>query len=411
MTKLRSISTALAVTVALALGSAPSALALEAASAPEPSPSPTAAGTTWALRPATEEGPDGRVSLRVKIDPGAEATEHVALTNFSARPATFAVYASDGTINADGSFDLIPTSEEPKDGGSWVAVGAVEGSVPRPGGGVLVEVPSEETVIIPLTITVPGNATPGDHPAGVVAEFVPGADSGMQFASRVGVRLHLRVSGDLVPALVPDGITTSYEPSWNPFAPGTLLVQYVVANDGNVRLGSNSEVTAAGPFGLAGASATSEQREILPGGEAVEAVELPVWPLFLTSGAITVTPSVVGEDEVDVPLRAAVAEYSTWTIPWAQVILLVLIIGVILLVRALRKRSKAKIQAQIDAAVAAATAATLGEPSVSAGDADAGAGAQTDAAAEPDADPVTEPADESVDDVSEDAGEPAPVER
>ena len=387
---------AVAVGAALALGAAPAAgaMTLPAAPAETPSPSPTSAGTTWALRPAAEDGPDGRVSLRHTLDAGAAASDLLALTNFSAQPATFAVYGSDGTVTGDGSFDLIPSDQQAQDGGSWLTIPPVEGAAARAGGGIELEVPSATTVLIPVGIAVPGNAAPGDHPAGIVAELIPGANSSVQFATRVGVRVHLRVTGDIVASLVPDGITATYQPSWNPFAPGSVTVAYAVANAGNVRLGSAVDVRLSGPLGIGSADATSEQREILPSDSVTESVTVPVWPTFLAWGSVAVTPTAVGQDAADFALEAAEASFTVWTIPWAQLLLLAALVGGFFLVRGSRRRSRARMQARIDAAVAAATAGTVADATDDG--ADAAADAETPVA-DADADAETPVADADTD--------------
>jgi len=361
----------LALAVAAALVSGPAAAAATAPALVVPAaPAITAApiapqaaedtaeqtGTTWSLQPAGAEGPDGRVSLRHTIDGGAGVDDLLALTNFGAQPATYAVYPGDGTVTADGNFDLAPAEQPAEDGGTWISVGVVDGATPREGGGIVLQVPAETTVTIPVRIDVPANATPGDHPAGIVAELVPPDSDTVQLASRVGVRAHLRVSGDIVASVVPDGTTASYTPSWNPFAPGTATVTYTLSNDGNVRLGADVDTALSGPFGLLAASATTASREILPGQGQPTTVEVAVWPTFFSWGSVTATPLVVGEDEVDATLAASAAEFTVWTIPWSQLALIALLVGGFFAVRALRARSAARVQARIDAAVAAAKA-------------------------------------------------------
>lgn len=334
-----------------------------------PGPSESTTGTTWALQPSAAEGPDGRVSLRHVVAGGGEASDLVAVTNFSDRSATFAVYASDGTVTSDGNFDVLPAGEEAVDGGTWITISPVEGSTPRDGGGVVLDVPAGSTVVLPVQIRVPDNATPGDHPAGIVAELVRAEGGGVQLATRVGVRVHLRVAGDVVAELVPEGVTVSYAPSWNPFAPGTVTVQFVVANAGNVRLGAETVASVAGPLGIAPGQVGIEQREVLPGQAAVETVEIPVVPLFFAWGEIATTPVVVGEDDVDTPLSAGTASFTVWTVPWSQLALLAALIGAFFLIRALRRRNAARVQARIDAAVAAAAVGRTGTgPATTSGD-------------------------------------------
>jgi hypothetical protein len=322
---------------------------------PEPSPAATA-GTTWALRPATSEGPDGRISLRHVIQGGGQDPDTVALTNFGERPATFAVYASDGVVGTDGNFDILASGKEPVDSGTWITISPVEGSTPRDGGGQLVEVAGGATVLLPVQIAVPADATPGDHPAGIVAELAQADNGGVQLASRVGVRVHLRVAGDIVADLVPRNVTATYHPSWNPFGRGTVTVRFDVANEGNVRLGAQTDVSAAGPWGIARGSASASEREVLPGTSASTTVTIAVAPLFFTWGDVAVTPSVVGEDDVDATLSAASLSFTAWTVPWAQLALVLLVVGAFVMVRVLRRRNAARVQARIDAAVAAAVA-------------------------------------------------------
>lgn len=311
---------------------------------------------TWSVEPSDDEGPDERVSLRHELAAGGSVSDHVAVTNYSAEPATFAVYASDGIVSATGDFDLLPGDVEPTDGGSWVEIGDVEGGTAREGGGVVVEVAAGESTVIPVEIEVPENVTPGDHPAGIVAELVLDDGSSVQMSSRVGVRAHLRVEGDIVAQLTPQDVVATYTPSWNPFAPGTVDLEYTVVNTGNVRLGAVTDASVAGPFGIAAASASAESREILPGQQSVYQAQLAVWPLFLGRGEITAEPLVVGDDEVPVEPTATVAAFSVWTIPWVQLATIAaLVIAVVLLIRS-RRRSAAKVQAKIDAAVAAAVA-------------------------------------------------------
>lgn len=347
------VASALALAAAVFLGGG--SAAADGAAGVAPSPSPAEAGTTWALQPAAADGPDGRVSLRHEIDGGGEAADAVALTNFGERPATFAVYASDGVVGADGNFDILASGQAPVDSGAWIALTPVEGSTAREGGGLLLEVAGGATVVVPVQIAVPANATPGDHPAGIVAELAQ-AGGGVQIASRVGVRVHLRVAGDVVARLGAQDVTATYHPSWNPFGKGTVTVTFDVANTGNVRLGAQADVSAAGPWGLAKGTASATQREVLPGKAAGASVEIAVPPLFLTRGEVAITPSVVGEDQLDATLSAVSVPFTVWAVPWAQLVVILFVVAAFVLVRALRRRAAARVQAKIDAAVAAAVA-------------------------------------------------------
>jgi len=310
--------------------------------------------TTWGLHPSTGGEPDGRVSLRHSVEGGTALSDEVALTNFGTEPATFAVYGGDGTLSPDGSFDLAPSDEEPTGGGAWITVLPAGGSAARDGGGIMLEVPAQTTVAIPVEIRVPADATPGDHPAGIVAELADAGTSSVRMTSRVGVRAHLRVTGDIVAQLSHEQVSATYAPSWNPFAPGTTTITYTVVNSGNVRLGADSAAAVSGLLGLFDAESLAEDREILPGDSVSHSVQVPTWPTVHARASLTSTPSTVGEDVVDVPLGVAESTTGVWALPWSQLAVLALLGGALLLFRRHRRRAAQKVEDRIAAAVAAA---------------------------------------------------------
>jgi hypothetical protein len=346
------IALALALALGLATAVAPASATVEH-TPPTPLEAPAPGETTWSITPASANAQDDRISLRHEVDPGSEVTDQVAVTNFSTTPATFALYASDGRISADGSFDLLPPAEQPEDGGSWIALGSIAGATARQGGGMTVTLDAGSTAVVPVTIAVPADATPGDHPAGIVAELVPDDAAAVQLSSRVGVRVHLRVAGDITPSLESGEITTRWTPSWNPFAPGMLEVTHAVTNDGNVRLGADTRVSLAGPAGIAGTASTEHVRELLPSDERTTTVRLEVWPVLFGWGEVTLTPLAVGEDEVS-PSGPMTGAFTAWLPSWSQLVLLLVLVAAVFAIRAVRRRSAVRMQARIDAAVAEA---------------------------------------------------------
>lgn len=330
----------------------PAAAAAADEPAPAASPDPAAAAT-WALGPAGPDGADGRISLRHTIDPGASADDQVVLTNFSSRATTFTLYTGDGVVDDGGTFDIGAAGDTPTDSGSWITLGPVDGAQPDADGRLVLQVAAESSVLVPLTITVPADATPGDHPAGVVAELAAG-EGAVQLASRVGVRVHLRVAGDVVADLRVTDVQARWVPSWNPFAAGTVHLTYDIENAGNVRLGSEARTTLAGPFGLGSATSTASHREILPGRAVTVEADLRAWPAVRSTGQIEVRPGVVGDDALAVVLLTGSSGFGVWTVPWAQLALVAAVVALLLVVRRTRRRAAARVQARIDAAVAEA---------------------------------------------------------
>lgn len=353
---------------AAALASAPAACptaTLAAAPLPADNGQDAAKTRTWALEPATAEGQEKRVSVRLELDPGASASDAVTVRNFSPEELTFKLTPSDGIVTPEGVFDILPSDQEPEDVGTWIDI------APE------VTVPAEGEATVPFTLTVPKDAIPGDHPGGITASVitksVDGSGNAVTLDARVGVRIHLRVSGDLVPQVEIQDLKAEYVPSWNPFARGRLNLTYTVANTGNVRVGATQVADIDGPLGIpAGAKpgelpnaaeitrsgvtlpdgSIANQREVLPRQSSAQSVSVPVWPLFHLSADVTSIQNVVGEDVIEAQLTDASAEVGVWAIPLPQLIVLALIVGVILFMRGRKKAT----QKRIDEAVAKARA-------------------------------------------------------
>ncbi|WP_422771446.1 WxL protein peptidoglycan domain-containing protein [Plantactinospora sp. WMMC1484] len=353
---------------ALVLGAVP------AAAAPTPTPTPTPSGSvparpapvTWGVTPSSPTGPNGRASFGYKLDPGARVTDYVAVTNHSARPLTLSLYASDAVTTPQGGFDLLPGGQRPVDVGSWVRLTAPT-----------LTIPSTSRMDVPFTLTVPENATPGDHVGGIVASLAATTTDGQgnQVAvdHRVGARIYLRVTGELRPALALEGLRVDHRASGNPFAGGEIVATATIRNTGNVRLAGQPMTESAGLFGLGRRSASGTALpEILPGGAVRTTVRLRgVAPLFRLTVTTTVVPAAVEGQALDPHPAEASEEVTVWAVPWRQLLLVLLVLGAVgalLMLRRRRRRRAARNLAQAVAAAreqgrAEATATAAGTPS------------------------------------------------
>ena len=216
---------------------------------------------SWALAPAGSDeagGVGNRPDLSYVADPGAVIEDAVTLYNLSNVPLTFKLYATDAFNDDDGQFGLLGSDETPVDVGTWIGLGGEE-----------VPVPARTQVTIPITLTIPENATPGDHVGAVLAAnaALTTGDEGQALTldRRTGTRLYVRVNGPLVPELAIADVRTDYQPSLNPLS-GSATVSYRVENRGNVRLGGTTTASVGGPFGLGRQTGpTTEIPELLPG--------------------------------------------------------------------------------------------------------------------------------------------------
>ncbi len=216
---------------------------------------------SWALAPAGSEDPTeagNRPNLSYVADAGAVIEDAVTLYNYGNEQLTFRVYATDAFNTADGQVGLLPGTESPTDVGSWIT-SAQEFVTVAPGG----------QATMPITLTIPDDATPGDHTGAVLASNEaqsagPDGDT-VKLDRRTGTRLFVRVNGPLNTELAVEGLSTSYHPALNPLD-GSAQVTYRIANRGNVRLSGSSSVSISGPFGLGKVEGpAADFPELLPG--------------------------------------------------------------------------------------------------------------------------------------------------
>ena len=279
---------------------------------------------SWSLAPADAVGPDGRSWVEQKATAGETVTEHLALRNHGATATTFILTAADGYFTDTGRFSMLQAGETSVGAGTWISV--ADDVLVEPGA----------TAIVPFTVTVPENATPGDHAAGIAASVLSSGTTSdgtlVGVESRVGFRVMTQVSGALAPALAVSDLTGEYSPSWNLFTPGELTIRYTAANVGNTQL----------EFGETVDGATTQRRDLFPGETRAVAVEpVHVWPLGIVSMDVRFESSVPTDAGLAV---APVTETIVfWAVPWLH---LAALAGVTVLVAAMllaRRRNKTKI--------------------------------------------------------------------
>jgi len=276
---------------------------------------------SWSLAPAGAADPGGptdRPNLTYDVAAGTTVDDAVDVANWGEVPLLLHVYAADAINNDSGGFDLIHSDEESEDAGSWVQIEQK-----------FLTIAPKTAARIPITITVPVDATAGDHVAGVVAALTSpgtGADGKtVTLEQRTGTRLFVRVQGPLQPDLAVEGVSTSYTPKVNPVG-GTATVTYTVVNRGNTRMKGSQRVKVGGPFGLF--SKTSQARdlpEMLPG-QSVEFTE--TIDGVAATGLLTTEVKLDGEEVVSDTAEPATAAGSTISlaIPWLLVALFAIVV-------------------------------------------------------------------------------------
>jgi len=290
---------------------------------------------SWALAPTGTDPsqPSSRPALTYTVDPGSTVTDSVSLWNYSDVQMNFHVYATDAYNNKTGEFSLLPKDTKPKDAGSWVVVQT----------GYLT-VPARTRVDIPISITVPAGATPGDHAAGVVAASNTSAGTdgpaGGVVERRTGSRVYVRVKGAVNPKLVVENLTTDYSGAFNPLD-GKLGVDYTVRNTGNVRLSAEQQLEIKDVIGRTVESRKGKLLEdILPGATVTLHEEFTGVPaaLRLSTNVKVIPVSPTGSTEA--PPATETYSSTTWAIPWTLLLLVALAILLWRIFRRYRTRAQ-----------------------------------------------------------------------
>ncbi|SEG63555.1 protein of unknown function [Nonomuraea solani] len=278
----------------------------------------------WAVQPSSATGPTGRDYFVYDVRPGQTITDYVGVTNLGGDPLTVNIYGTDAFTTPDGSFALLTADRAASDVGTWIAVSTVTHTI---GPGARVDVP--------IAITVPTDATPGDHVGGVIGsvsgEALSGTGQRIKVDRRVAARVYLRVAGPLRPALQFDALDVTYDNPVNPFAGGGAEITYTLRNTGNVRLGAGSEVSLAGPLGWTLGTRDKELPEVLPGSTlTIKERFANIFP----AGRITATVSLAPRMAVSEPIARATGR---WAVPWLLAAALALA-AVVVTIRIRRRR-------------------------------------------------------------------------
>jgi hypothetical protein len=331
--KLCAIIAAIVALLATCVGASLTAPAASASTSPPPVP-PNSSTTdaakankdTFGIGPASAKGIDGRPFLNYLVSPGSQLSDHAAIINFAYRPVTLSLYAADAVVGADGQFGYQPKAAARTDAASWIRLGTGATSS-------TITLGPRTTLVVPITITVPADASPGDHAAGVITSVTSQVTSKngerVNFEQRIALRTFLRVSGPLRPGLAIQNFRVRYDDNLNPLGGGTATLTYTVRNTGNIRLGSHQRVSVSGLFGSKGPTkALADIPLLLPHSFVNESVTVHgVFPQFPMHARVTLYPlAVVGDVDPGVASKYTAAK-AFWAIPW---VLLAIVVALIL---------------------------------------------------------------------------------
>lgn len=273
--------------------------------------------------------PDKRSRFTYQVDPGKTITDHVKVTNVGATGLKITLYAADAYNNEKGDFALQGSDEKPSGAAAWTRF---DGKSRLP-----LNLTAGQSRVVTFTVTVPADAAPGDHAAGVIASAMA---SGGQLAvdRRIANRMYVRVSGTLQPILTLANMSATYQGGVNPFD-GSLLVNATLENSGNVALEGVATITPTTWFGIGvGQFVRQDLDEVLPGNavpvsfevKGVPAVGYVITSMLLQSG-------ISGDAPDPGPLPVITRDTFVLAVPWLLVALIVVAVGVFLFLRWRRK--------------------------------------------------------------------------
>ncbi|GAA3484139.1 hypothetical protein [Streptomyces yanii] len=203
-----------------------------------PAPAADRSAADWTAQPAagagSRSGEDGgRPYFYLEGLPGTVLQDRLSVTNPGTAPVTVRLRGADAYNSAGGDFAV--RGKDSAGTGAWLRLAADR-----------VTVPARTRAEVPFSVTVPADASPGDHPGAIVAEH-----SGRS----VGIRVHLRVSGPTLTALTLEDVSVSGR-----------TIHYTLVNRGNVALAPRLAVSADGVFGtLLRREARNLPVDLLPG--------------------------------------------------------------------------------------------------------------------------------------------------
>ena len=200
------------------------------------------------------------------LKPGQVQDEGVRIINNTDSIKTLLVYVTDSTPSTGGAFACKQQGEPRTDVGEWITLEKDR-----------VTLGPRSNTVVPFTITIPGNASVGEHNGCVliqsVSDDVSARIGGASIQVRTGLRVAITVPGKIKRKLVNAGVR--YDKSTG--EKGKLVSVLNVTNEGNVSIDTDVSVSLKSVFSFRKnpLDSVSGQYPVLRG-------EVTTWRLNLT---------------------------------------------------------------------------------------------------------------------------------
>ncbi len=219
-------------------------------------------------RPANPRADNPRTqSIFVYTAKGGDTiNDGVRVVNNTDKTRVVAVGAVDSVLSSGGAFSCKQEVEPRTDVGGWIALSQKQ-----------VEVPAQGSVVVPFTVTVPGQASPGEHDGCITIQdasmtTTPTGTNGVVLGFRSAIRVSLTIPGKIVKHLSLSGMNITGPVS------GKYVISPSINNDGNVSLDAQFQTQLRSLIGKSSSAATGTY-PVLPHSTATINFEVnrPFW--------------------------------------------------------------------------------------------------------------------------------------
>ena len=275
----------------------------------------------WSVFPVQPQGRQDRVAYFLDVSAGQTYRDGVTIKNRLTRPMFLEMRAADAFNSNAGGFAPREKGKPNTGVGAWIKMPVTSVTIPAK---------SQKTVY--FTMTVPRNASPGDHVGAIMAldPTIRGSQAGgtvIGTTYEVGARVYARVQGTLNTQMSVENVQLDIKQKATiPFLQrGTGVIRYTVVNTGNTRINATEQISVTGLFGRSLSEFPARGvPEILPGGSFV--VEAP-WD------GVPALDLVHVRVDLQAPGVSAGGDHTEWVVSW---LFLLIVLGLIIAFMAYR---------------------------------------------------------------------------
>ncbi|MEZ4087401.1 MAG: LysM peptidoglycan-binding domain-containing protein [Candidatus Gracilibacteria bacterium] len=239
-------------------------------------------------------GPPHERQFNFEVQPGESIESSIIVRNLGRDDITVATYSADGTNSSQGTFALTSKSHEQKFLGTWVTFESPQTTIK-----------AQDEVVIPFTLTIPANATPGNYGGGIAVEASSAELKGDDELSQAGAvstsaRIYIRTF-----VSVPGEAINDY--SWEKFTfngksdNNRSQFHFSFKNNGNSIAIVEPKITLSGIPPLEKSELTLPQITLQPGTELND-IELrwddqPSFGYYMATASVTFSEFDIARDE------------------------------------------------------------------------------------------------------------------